>query len=87
MTTTDTLDRQSFPASEHAFFRAPVLLWGTTEAVLVDGGFTLADGRALTEAIEANVSKKLRPGGRNSATTGRRRWTTWSCRRRSPTPR
>lgn len=53
MTTTDTLHWQSFPAGEHGFFRAPVLLWGATEAVLVDGGFTLPDGRALADAIGA----------------------------------
>ncbi len=53
MTTSDTLHWQSFPAGEHGFFRAPVLLSGATEAVLIDGGFTLPDGRALAEAIAA----------------------------------
>ncbi len=44
---------KSFPAGDHGFFRAPVLLWGATEAVLIDGGFTLSDGRAVVEAIKA----------------------------------
>jgi glyoxylase-like metal-dependent hydrolase (beta-lactamase superfamily II) len=43
-----------FPAGEHGFYRAPVLLTGTSEAVLIDGGFTLADGRALADAIKAS---------------------------------
>jgi hypothetical protein len=32
-----------------------VLIAGPTEAVLIDGGFTLSDGRALAEAIRAVV--------------------------------
>ncbi len=48
-----TLQWKAFPAGEHGFFRAPVLVWGATEAVLVDGGFTLPDGRALVAAIKA----------------------------------
>ncbi len=47
-----------FPANEAGFLRAPVLLTGTTEAVLIDGGFTLSDGRALAEAIRA-TGKRL----------------------------
>ncbi|MEM5522276.1 MBL fold metallo-hydrolase [Sulfitobacter sp. AS59] len=42
-----------FPAGENGFFRAPVLIQGDTEAVLIDGGFTLPDGRALAEEIKA----------------------------------
>jgi glyoxylase-like metal-dependent hydrolase (beta-lactamase superfamily II) len=42
-----------FPAGEAGFLRAPVLLTGATEAVLIDGGFTLSDGHALAEAIRA----------------------------------
>ncbi|QHQ34416.1 MBL fold metallo-hydrolase [Algicella marina] len=42
-----------FPAGESGFFRAPVLVQGATEAVLIDGGFTLPDGRALAKEIEA----------------------------------
>ncbi len=41
-----------FPAGENGFFRAPVLIQGDTEAVLIDAGFTLPDGRALAEAIK-----------------------------------
>ncbi len=43
-----------FPAGPTGFFRAPVLVSGPTEAILIDGGFTLSDGRALAEAIKAN---------------------------------
>jgi glyoxylase-like metal-dependent hydrolase (beta-lactamase superfamily II) len=42
-----------FPADEHGFSRAPVLLSGAQEAILVDGGFTLSDGRAVAQAIAA----------------------------------
>ena len=42
-----------FPAGERGFFRAPVLLSGAREAILVDGGFTLEDGRAVAAAIHA----------------------------------
>ena len=47
------LQWKAFPAGETGFFRAPVLIWGPREAVLVDGGFTLSDGRALVDAIKA----------------------------------
>lgn len=47
------LEWKAFPAGENGFFRAPVLVWGLKEAVLIDGGFTLRDGRALVEAIAA----------------------------------
>jgi len=43
-----------FPAGEHGFFRAPVLLAGTSEAILIDAGFTLADGRKVADAIRAS---------------------------------
>ena len=46
-----------FPAGEHGFFRAPVLISGAHEAVLIDGGFTLPDGKALVEAIKASGKK------------------------------
>lgn len=46
------------PAGEKGFFRAPVLITGASEAVLIDGGFTYADGRAVAEAIKA-TGKKL----------------------------
>lgn len=48
------LQWQHFPAGEHGFFRAPVLLSGAKEAILIDGGFSLPDGRALTAAIKAS---------------------------------
>jgi glyoxylase-like metal-dependent hydrolase (beta-lactamase superfamily II) len=49
---------QHFPAGPNGFFRAPVLITGPTEAVLIDGGFTLSDGRALAEAIKT-AGKRL----------------------------
>lgn len=55
---TPPLDWQHFPAGEHGFYRAPVLITGATEALLIDGGFTLADGRAVAEAIKA-TGKRL----------------------------
>ena len=42
-----------FPAGENGFYRAPVLVAGASEAVLIDGGFTLPDGQALADAIKA----------------------------------
>ncbi|RYZ68567.1 MAG: MBL fold metallo-hydrolase [Proteobacteria bacterium] len=50
----EALRWKHFPAGENGFFRAPVLLTGQKEAVLIDGGFTLADGRAVSEAIAAS---------------------------------
>ncbi|NPD14862.1 MBL fold metallo-hydrolase [Xinfangfangia sp. D13-10-4-6] len=47
-----------FPAGPNGFYRAPVLIEGATEAVLIDGGFTLPDGVALAESIKA-TGKKL----------------------------
>lgn len=48
-----TLTWKHFPAGPNGFFRAPVLVTGQTEALLIDGGFTYPDGRALAEAIKA----------------------------------
>lgn len=48
-----TITLKHFPAGEHGFFRAPVLLSGARQAILVDGGFTLDDGRAVAAAIQA----------------------------------
>ena len=45
---------RSFPAGENGFFRAPVLISGARDAVLIDGGFTLSDGKALAEAIKSS---------------------------------
>jgi len=51
---TGALEWKALPAGEHGFFRAPVLLTGAREAVLIDGGFSLPDGRAVVEAIRAS---------------------------------
>jgi glyoxylase-like metal-dependent hydrolase (beta-lactamase superfamily II) len=53
------LEWKAFPAGENGFFRAPVLVWGPTEALLIDGGFTLPDGRAVVEAIKATGRKLI----------------------------
>ncbi len=47
-----------FPAGEHGFYRAPVLITGSTEAILIDGGFAYSDGRAVVDAIKA-TGKRL----------------------------
>lgn len=52
MAATTPLTWKHFPAGETGFFRAPVLISGARDAVLVDGGFTLPDGKALAEAIK-----------------------------------
>jgi glyoxylase-like metal-dependent hydrolase (beta-lactamase superfamily II) len=52
------LSWKHFPAGENGFFRTPVLVSGATEVVLIDGGFTFPDGKALAEAIKA-TGKKL----------------------------
>ena len=54
VTTNSSLSWKHFPAGQNGFFRAPVLLSGATEALLVDGGFTLSDGKAVADAIAAN---------------------------------
>jgi glyoxylase-like metal-dependent hydrolase (beta-lactamase superfamily II) len=53
-----TLTLNYFPAGESGFYRTPVLLTGATEAILIDGGFTLDDGRKLASAIQA-TGKRL----------------------------
>jgi glyoxylase-like metal-dependent hydrolase (beta-lactamase superfamily II) len=53
-----TIHWKHFPAGEHGFFRAPVLLTDETEAFLVDGGFTFDDGRTVAAAIKA-TGKRL----------------------------
>jgi glyoxylase-like metal-dependent hydrolase (beta-lactamase superfamily II) len=57
MTANTNLSWNQIPAGEHGFFRAPVLLSGEREAVLIDGGFTLADGNALVEVIKRSGKK------------------------------
>ncbi|NUU44938.1 MBL fold metallo-hydrolase [Tardiphaga robiniae] len=54
----DGLSWKHFPAGPKGFFRAPVLITGASEAVLIDGGFTYSDGRAVADAIKA-TGKKL----------------------------
>lgn len=46
-----------FPAGENGFFRAPVLISGAKEAILIDAGFTFPDGKALVDAIKASGKK------------------------------
>jgi glyoxylase-like metal-dependent hydrolase (beta-lactamase superfamily II) len=53
-----TITWKHFPAGEQGFFRAPVLLSGERDALLIDGGFTLEDGRKLAAAIQA-TGKRL----------------------------
>jgi glyoxylase-like metal-dependent hydrolase (beta-lactamase superfamily II) len=53
-----TITWTHFPVNEAGFFRAPVLLTGPREALLIDGGFTLDDGRAVARAIAA-TGKRL----------------------------
>lgn len=48
------LSWQFFQADETGFRRTPVLLSGQTEAILLDGGFTLSHGRKIAEAIKAS---------------------------------
>lgn len=45
------------PAGENGFFRAPVLVSGARDAVLIDGGFTLPDGKALVDVIQSSGKK------------------------------
>jgi glyoxylase-like metal-dependent hydrolase (beta-lactamase superfamily II) len=47
-----TLTWKHFPAGEHGFFRAPVLIAGVRDALLIDAGFTFPDGRAVAAAIK-----------------------------------
>ena len=51
------LQWKHFPTNDKGFFRAPVLLSGTKEAILIDAGFSLPDGRAVAEAIKASGKK------------------------------
>lgn len=52
------LEWRYFQADDAGFNRTPVLLTGKSEAILIDGGFTLSDGRAVAEAIKA-TGKRL----------------------------
>ena len=55
---TAPLQWQYFQADENGFNRTPVLLTGDKEAILLDGGFTLSDGKAVAEKIK-ETGKKL----------------------------
>ncbi|MBS1166306.1 MAG: metallo-beta-lactamase [Proteobacteria bacterium] len=46
-----------FPAGPNGFFRAPVLVTGPTEALLIDAGFGYSDSRPLIDAIKASGKK------------------------------
>ena len=48
------LSWKAYPAGEVGFYRAPVLLSGARDSVLIDGGFTLPDGKAMVDAIRAS---------------------------------
>ncbi len=51
------LNWQHFPAGPNGFYRAPVLLTGATEALLLDGGFSYPDGLAIVDAIRKSGKK------------------------------
>ena len=70
MAASTPLTLKHFPAGEHGFFRAPVLISGSREAVLIDGGFTLPDGKVLVEAIKAS-GKTAAQVAREAGTTPR----------------
>lgn len=53
MTSNTNLAWKHVPAGQNGFFRAPVLLSGATEVILIDGGFTLSNGKAVADAIKA----------------------------------
>jgi len=57
MAANSKLTWKHFPAGEQGFFRAPVLISGVDQAILIDGGFTLPDGKALVEAIKVSGKK------------------------------
>jgi glyoxylase-like metal-dependent hydrolase (beta-lactamase superfamily II) len=48
------LSWKHIPAGDKGFFRAPVLLTGPSEALLIDGGFSYPDGRAAIEAVRTS---------------------------------
>lgn len=56
-TAKQVLGWKHLPAGERGFFRAPVLVYGPTEAILIDGGFTFSDGAAAVDAIRASGKK------------------------------
>lgn len=44
----------AFKTTEAGFLRAPVLVTGKTEAVLIDSSFSFADGKVIADAIKAS---------------------------------
>ena len=52
------LNQAHFPAGENGFFRAPVLISGASDAILIDAGFTFPDAKTLIAAIQ-KTGKKL----------------------------
>ncbi len=50
--TAKPLQWQYFQADENGFLRTPVLLTGDKEAILLDGGFTISDGKLVAEKIK-----------------------------------
>jgi glyoxylase-like metal-dependent hydrolase (beta-lactamase superfamily II) len=58
MTASTQLTWKHYPAGETGFYRAPVLVSGARDAVLVDGGFTFSDGKSVADAIRA-TGKRL----------------------------
>lgn len=55
--TATELTWRHFPAGPNGFFRAPVLVSGNSEAILIDGGFTFPDGKKLADEIKASGKK------------------------------
>ncbi|WP_033068805.1 MBL fold metallo-hydrolase [Thalassospira australica] len=55
--TGNSLGWQHFPAGPNGFYRAPVLLTGATETLLIDGGFSYPDGAAIVDAISKSGKK------------------------------
>ena len=49
-----SLKWQHLPAGPNGFFRAPVLVSGATEALLIDGGFSYPGGKAIVDAVKAS---------------------------------
>lgn len=49
----ENLSWKHIPADESGFFRAPVIITGESETVLIDGGFTYSHGRHIADAIQA----------------------------------
>lgn len=47
-----------FPTGEAGFYRAPVLLSGERDAILIDAGFTMSDGMRIAQEIR-NTGRKL----------------------------